>query len=226
MSTTPASSHPRPVAAVVAVAMPEEARPFLKALPHSDAAEPVALHGDAEAIALVAPSPAGSTVQGVGPRELLLVRSGIGLVAAASALATALTRVTPDVVVSAGTTGGLGLDDGGDVPVTVDAECGHAHGVGLVEVGGQPLAGAARVDEDECGAVGEHPVEDRVLDVRPDRGGHLPDPATAHGPSGSGGPSLPRHRLPQGAVGTPGLRMIAPPGTAGASPITSVVSAE
>ena len=100
MSTTPASCHPRPVAAVVAVAMPEEARPFLKALPRSDAAEPVALHGDAEAIALVAPSPAGSTVQGVGPRELLLVRSGIGLVAAASALATALTRVTPDVVVS------------------------------------------------------------------------------------------------------------------------------
>ena len=116
MSTTPASSHPRPVAAVVAVAMPEEARPFLKALPHSDAAEPVALHGDAEAIALVASSPAGSTVQGVGPRELLLVRSGIGLVAAASALATALTRVTPDVVVSAGTTGGLGLDvEVGDV---------------------------------------------------------------------------------------------------------------
>ena len=155
MSTTPASSHPRPVAAVVAVAMPEEARPFLKALPHSDAAEPVALHGDAEAIALVAPSPAGSTVQGVGPRELLLVRSGIGLVAAASALATALTRVTPDVVVSAGTTGGLGLDvEVGDVCASTALAYGQTPGQPAVfeadaalltrveEVGPAALAGA------------------------------------------------------------------------------------
>ena len=110
--------------------------------------------------------------------------------------------------------GGLGRDDGGDAPVAVDDESGRAHGVGLVEVGGQPLAGAAGVDEDECGAVGEHLVEDRVLDVRPDRGGHLAAPAAAHWTGGAGGPSLPRHRLPQGAVGTPGLRMIAPPGTA------------
>ena len=122
--------------------------------------------------------------------------------------------------------GGLGRDGGGDAPVAVDDESGRAHGVGLVEVGGQPLAGAAGVDEDECGAVSEHLVEDRVLDVRPDRGGHLAAPAAAHWTGGAGGPSLPRHRLPQGAVGTPGLRMIAPPGTAGASPITSVVSAE
>ena len=122
--------------------------------------------------------------------------------------------------------GGLGRDGGGDAPVAVDDESGRAHGVGLVEVGGQPLAGAAGVDEDECGAVGEHLVEDRVLDVRPDRGGHLAAPAAAQGTGRPGGPSLPRHRLPQGAVGTPGLRMIAPPGTAGASPITSVVSAE
>ena len=120
--------------------------------------------------------------------------------------------------------GGLGRDGGGSGGALPAG--GHAHGVGLVEVGGQPLAGTAGVNEDERGAVGEHLVEDRVLDVRPGRGGHLAAPAAAHGTGRPGGPSLPRHRLPQGAVRTPGLRMIAPPGTAGASPITSVVSAE
>lgn len=116
MSTTapaPASS-PRRVAAVVVTAMPQEARPFLDALPRLEEAEPVALPGGAEATSLALPG-------GDRPRELVLVRSGIGLVAAASALATVLTRVTPDVVVSAGTTGGLGREvEVGDVCTSTD----------------------------------------------------------------------------------------------------------
>ena len=78
-----------------------------------------------------------------GPRELVLVRSGIGLVAAASALATALTRLAPAVVLSAGTTGGLGREvEVGDVCVSTtlaytDADAtafGYAHG----QTPGQP----------------------------------------------------------------------------------------
>ena len=78
-----------------------------------------------------------------GPRELVLVRSGIGLVAAASALATALTRLAPAVVLSAGTTGGLGREVAvGDVCVSTtlaytDADAtafGYAHG----QTPGQP----------------------------------------------------------------------------------------
>ena len=78
-----------------------------------------------------------------GPRELVLVRSGIGLVAAASALAPALTRLAPAVVLSAGTTGGLGREVAvGDVCVSTtlaytDADAtafGYAHG----QTPGQP----------------------------------------------------------------------------------------
>ncbi len=93
-----------------------------------------------------------------GPRELVLVRSGIGLVAAASALATALTRLAPAVVLSAGTTGGLGREvEVGDVCVSTtlaytDADAtafGYAHG----QTPGQPAvfeadaAVLARVEE-------------------------------------------------------------------------------
>ena len=132
---------PRPVAALIVVAMDEEARPFLDALAPLDDVDEVPLLGTARAWSLALPGAAAAgggelaTVETVGPdaepddgradaaaggphaepdngsgdgrpagsRELVLVRSGIGLVAAASALATALTRLTPAVVLSAGT---------------------------------------------------------------------------------------------------------------------------
>ena len=79
--------------------MAEEAQPFLDALPERAAAQAPTLPGAARAWSLQLPD---------GERELIVVRSGIGLVAAASALATVLAQVRPSAVVSAGTTGGLG----------------------------------------------------------------------------------------------------------------------
>ncbi|WP_181575196.1 5'-methylthioadenosine/S-adenosylhomocysteine nucleosidase [Actinomyces sp. Z5] len=101
----------RRVAAVVVVAMPEEAQPFLDRLPRLVDATAPRLPGGAEAW----PLDLG------GARELLLVRSGIGLVASASALATVLTQVAPELIVSAGTTGGLGREvEVGDVCVSTE----------------------------------------------------------------------------------------------------------
>ena len=172
---------PRPVAALVVVAMDEEARPFLDALAPFDDVDEVPLLGAARARSLALPGaaaagggalavdggalaaigadagPGGDSIGGspadrlvpragrrpAGPRELVLVRSGIGLVAAASALATALTRLAPAVVLSAGTTGGLGREVAvGDVCVSTtlaytDADAtafGYAHG----QTPGQP----------------------------------------------------------------------------------------
>lgn len=179
---------PRPVAALVVVAMDEEARPFLDALAPFDDVDEVPLLGAARARSLALPGaaaagggalavdggalaaigadagPGGDSGGGspadrpalradqlvpragrrpAGPRELVLVRSGIGLVAAASALATALTRLAPAVVLSAGTTGGLGREVAvGDVCVSTtlaytDADAtafGYAHG----QTPGQP----------------------------------------------------------------------------------------
>ena len=79
--------------------MAEEAQPFLDALPERAAAQAPTLPESARAWSLQLPG---------GERELILVRSGIGLVAAASALAATLAQVRPSAVVSAGTTGGLG----------------------------------------------------------------------------------------------------------------------
>ena len=184
---------PRPVAALVVVAMDEEARPFLDALAPLDDVDEVPLLGIARAWSLALPGAAaagggelatvgpeaepgggrtGAAASGplagpgngsgdgrtAGPRELVLVRSGIGLVAAASALATALTRLAPAVVLSAGTTGGLGREvEVGDVCVSTtlaytDADAtafGYAHG----QTPGQPAvfeadaAVLARVEE-------------------------------------------------------------------------------
>ena len=172
---------PRPVAALVVVAMDEEARPFLDALAPFDDVDEVLLLGAARARSLALPGaaaasggalavdggapaaigadagPGGDSIGGspadrlvpragrrpAGPRELVLVRSGIGLVAAASALATALTRLAPAVVLSAGTAGGLGREvEVGDVCVSTtlaytDADAtafGYAHG----QTPGQP----------------------------------------------------------------------------------------
>ena len=184
---------PRPVTALVVVAMDEEARPFLDALAPLDDVDEVPLLGIARAWSLALPGAAaagggelatvgpeaepgggrtGAAASGplagpgngsgdgrtAGPRELVLVRSGIGLVAAASALATALTRLAPAVVLSAGTTGGLGREvEVGDVCVSTtlaytDADAtafGYAHG----QTPGQPTvfeadtAVLARVEE-------------------------------------------------------------------------------
>ena len=187
---------PRPVAALVVVAMDEEARPFLDALAPFDDVDEVPLLGAARARSLALPGaaavgggalavdggalaaigadagPGGDSIGGspadrlvpragrrpAGPRELVLVRSGIGLVAAASALATALTRLAPAVVLSAGTAGGLGREvEVGDVCVSTtlaytDADAtafGYAHG----QTPGQPAvfeadaAVLARVEE-------------------------------------------------------------------------------
>lgn len=191
MST--AAYTPRPVTALVVVAMDEEARPFLDALAPLDDVDEVPLLGTARARSLALPGAAatgggelatvgpdaepggertGAAASGplaglgngsgdertAGPRELVLVRSGIGLVAAASALATALTRLAPAVVLSAGTAGGLGREvEVGDVCVSTtlaytDADAtafGYAHG----QTPGQPAvfeadaAVLARVEE-------------------------------------------------------------------------------
>ena len=76
-----AASPARHVAAVVVVAMAEEAEPFLNALLERGAAEPEPPTplGEARARSLRLP---GEQAE----HELILVRSGIGLVAAASAL--------------------------------------------------------------------------------------------------------------------------------------------
>ena len=98
----------RPVVTLVSCAMDEEVRPFLDALPEREGADPIALLGRAKAWRLQLP--------GEEDRELVLVRSGIGLVAAASALTAALAQVRPDAIISAGTTGGLGREiEVGDV---------------------------------------------------------------------------------------------------------------
>ena len=86
-------------AVIVSCAMAEEAQPFVDALPERTGAQPPTLPGSAQAWSLQLPG---------DERELILVRSGIGLVAAASALAAVLTQVRPGTIVSAGTTGGLG----------------------------------------------------------------------------------------------------------------------
>ena len=199
---------PRPVAALVVVAMDEEALPFLDALAPLDDVDEVPLLGTARAWSLALlrecehgrelphPHRPGAAAAGggeraavgpdaepddgradaaasgphaepdnepgdgrpSGPCELVLVRSGIGLVAAASALATALTRLAPAVVLSAGTAGGLGHEvEVGDVCVSTtlaytDADAtafGYAHG----QTPGQPAvfeadaAVLARVEE-------------------------------------------------------------------------------
>ena len=133
MSTTRPRRH---VAAVVSCAMAEEVRPFLDALPERADAEPVALLGEARAWSLRLPGDGAE-------RELVLVRSGIGLVAAAGALATVLAQVEPDAVVSAGTTGGLGREvEVGDVCVSAalalaDADA-TAFGYAYGQTPGQP----------------------------------------------------------------------------------------
>ena len=129
--------------------MAEEAQPFLDALPKRAAAQAPTLPEAARAWSLQLPD---------SERELIVVRSGIGLVVAASALATVLAQVRPSAIVSAGTTGGLGRQvEVGDVCASAtlaytDADAtafGYAHG----QTPGQPAvfeadaAVLARVEE-------------------------------------------------------------------------------
>ena len=129
----------RPVAAVVVAAMPEEVQPFLEALPLMDGAEPVEVLGAAQAWSLELPDPEGDDAG----REIVLVHSGIGLVAAAAALTSVLGQVAPRVVVSAGTTGGLGSGvEVGDVCASAtlayaDADA-TAFGYAIGQTPGQP----------------------------------------------------------------------------------------
>lgn len=156
----------RRVAALIVTAMPEEVQPFLDALPAVEDAEPLSLLGTARAWTLrlpdaspallgdmpgIAASAADLPGEEAGaeassqhvPHEIIVVCSGIGLVAGASVLATVLTQVRPDVVISAGTTGGLGADvNVGDVCVSrtltygdVDAT---AFGYAMGQTPGQP----------------------------------------------------------------------------------------
>jgi len=82
------------VDALVVVAMADEAEPFLT---RSEVTGPTTQLGGAVQHLLV--------VEG---RTVLLVRSGIGLVNAASAASAALAAVRPSVLISAGTAGGMG----------------------------------------------------------------------------------------------------------------------
>lgn len=147
---TPQRRH---VAALISVAMPEEAQPFLDLLAPTGLSAPL-VPGGAQAWSLAlgasaawpaagaddsapaahttgapaggSPAPAGKSAEEptawpAAGTEVVLVRSGIGLVAAASAVATVLTQVSPAVVISAGTTGGLGREvEVGDVCVSTD----------------------------------------------------------------------------------------------------------
>lgn len=111
---TPQRRH---VAALISVAMPEEAQPFLDLLAPTGLSAPL-VPGGAQAWSLELGASAAWPAAGT---EVVLVRSGIGLVAAASAVATVLTQVSPAVVISAGTTGGLGREvEVGDVCVSTD----------------------------------------------------------------------------------------------------------
>jgi adenosylhomocysteine nucleosidase len=83
------------VDALVAVAMADEAAPFL------DAADVVG-----------PPADVGGAVQhllSIAGKTVLLVRSGIGLVNAAAAVSSVLATTRPRALISAGTAGGLGM---------------------------------------------------------------------------------------------------------------------
>ncbi|GGO95172.1 5'-methylthioadenosine/S-adenosylhomocysteine nucleosidase [Actinomyces gaoshouyii] len=128
--------------------MEEEARPFLERLPALNGAAPPTLNGDAWAASLTLPPAIPGSADGADPgasRELILIRTGIGLVAAAAALAEALTRVAPRMIVSAGTAGGLarGIEVGDVCASTAlaftDADA-TAFGYARGQIPGQPPA--------------------------------------------------------------------------------------
>lgn len=125
-------------APAVVAAMPEEAEPFLElATSRCERSQPV---GSATLHALV-----------LAGRPVLLVRTGIGLVNAASALTAAIERFEPSAVVSAGSCGGLRADvNVGDLVVGTefryaDADA-TAFGYAPGQVPGMPEAFTASPD--------------------------------------------------------------------------------
>ena len=120
---------PSGVDAAVVVAMDDEAAPFLERA--SRVGDPVAVGGAVERLL---------EVEG---RAVLLVRTGIGLVNAAAAVAVVIAAARPRVVVSAGSAGGLGRDVRvGDVVVgeryVYSAADARAFGYVLGQVPGMP----------------------------------------------------------------------------------------
>ncbi|WP_233549554.1 5'-methylthioadenosine/S-adenosylhomocysteine nucleosidase [Cellulomonas rhizosphaerae] len=120
-----------PVDAVVVVAMTDEAAPFLA---RASSVGDAVVVGGAEHHRLV-----------LGGRSVLLVRSGIGLVNAASAASVALGSSSARVLISAGSAGGLGVGIRvGDVVVgssyvLADADA-RAFGYALGQVPGMPAS--------------------------------------------------------------------------------------
>ncbi|GEC99625.1 5'-methylthioadenosine/S-adenosylhomocysteine nucleosidase [Kocuria varians] len=122
-------------APAVFVAMPDEAQPFLDAADARSASPQLVGGADVHALEL-------------DGRPVLLVRTGIGLVNAASALGTVLELFEPSVVVSAGSAGGLRADvNVGDLVVGTrfrytDADA-TAFGYAPGQVPGMPASYAA-----------------------------------------------------------------------------------
>lgn len=117
------------VDAAVVVAMDDEAAPFLERA--SRVGDPVAVGGAVERLL---------EVEG---RAVLLVRTGVGLVNAAAAVAVVIATARPRVVVSAGSAGGLGRDVRvGDVVVgeryVYSAADAQAFGYAFGQVPGMP----------------------------------------------------------------------------------------
>jgi adenosylhomocysteine nucleosidase len=125
-----------PVDAVVLCAMGEELAPFLE-----DSTDPVELEAPGSSRAIRA------TVAG---KDLVLVRTRVGLVNAAIAATWALVSYAPRVLISAGSAGGLHADvEVGDVIVSESLAAARAAGVvarsGLV-LSGDAFVTAANVD--------------------------------------------------------------------------------
>lgn len=123
-----------PADAAVVVAMDDEAAPFLDRA--TGVGDPVRVGG------------AEQRLLDLDGRRVLLVRSGIGLVNAAAAVAVVLATSRPRVVVSAGSAGGLGRDVRvGDVVVgeqyVYSAADARAFGYVLGQVPGMPVTYAA-----------------------------------------------------------------------------------
>ncbi|WP_205739534.1 5'-methylthioadenosine/adenosylhomocysteine nucleosidase [Georgenia sp. SYP-B2076] len=152
------SEVPTPTPAVPAVdalvigAMAEEVRPYTE---RATEVGPVLEHGFAAARLLL-----------LDGRHVLVVRSGIGLVNAASAVVAALARVRPRAVLSTGSAGGLAADVAvGDVVVgeryTYASADATAFGYARGQVPGMPAAydadpvllGAARAVAPAAGAL-------------------------------------------------------------------------
>ena len=107
MSAVPSPPVRPQVRAVIQCAMPEEAAPFLGALGPDVATTVVGAEGRHQQ---------SLTLGRLGEAPVLVVTSGIGLANSAAATARALALADAEIIIAAGTTGGLGADvEVGDV---------------------------------------------------------------------------------------------------------------